>query len=423
MVNINTNKKLLILGGMTISKEIVHIAHKMGLTVYVTDYLETSPAKKIADKAFMVSTTDVDAVVSLIQEEKIDGVITGYVDLLLPYYVQICNKAKLPCYATLQQVEITTNKMKFKNLCREFDVPVVSEYSREEVLEGKAQFPLLVKPVDNSGARGIYKCFKLDEFVENYDKALSFSPSKNILIERYITANEATAFYYFNNGQIYFLGLADRYIHTFDKKNIPLPVGYTFPSKQTKQFLEKVNPNVIKMFKSMKIENGFIFLQCFVDKDNIIPYEPGYRFTGSLEHHIFDKLYDFNPLQEIINFAIGNNVNKNSFVGINPKKGKGANVTLLLKEGEINEYVGIQEVKQLEGVLHVFSSCRKGDIIGKKDIGTLRQVGVRVLLTASSDKELVDKMEQIKNTIKCLNVDGKDMIIRDYSYKEIIFEK
>ena len=69
-------KKLLVLGGTSISKEIVYAAHEMGIEVYVTDYYEDSPAKKIADKSFMVSATDVDAVVDLIKKESIDGVIT-----------------------------------------------------------------------------------------------------------------------------------------------------------------------------------------------------------------------------------------------------------------------------------------------------------------------------------------------------------
>ena len=184
-------KRLLILGGIALSKEIVETAHSAGIDVYVTDYLPDSPAKRVADKSFMVSTTDVDAVVDLIKREHIDGVLTGYIDLLLPYYVQICRKSGLPCYATEEQIAITTDKNRFKDLCRKYSVPTVPEYSYEEVLAGKAVFPVLVKPVDNSGARGIFICTNLDEFKENYEKSLAFSPSKHLLIERYMTGKEA----------------------------------------------------------------------------------------------------------------------------------------------------------------------------------------------------------------------------------------
>ena len=93
----NTNiqgKKLLIMGGMQISCEIVLKAKAMGVYTIVADYypVEKSPAKRIADKAIEVSVTDVDAVVSVIKEEDVDGVIVGFNDMLLPFYADICKK-------------------------------------------------------------------------------------------------------------------------------------------------------------------------------------------------------------------------------------------------------------------------------------------------------------------------------------------
>ena len=93
-------KKILILGGINFACEIVDEAHKLGLEVYVTDYNADSPAKALADHSFMVSATDVDGVVQLIKEHKIDGVLFGYADVLMSSYVDICQQAGLPCYTT-----------------------------------------------------------------------------------------------------------------------------------------------------------------------------------------------------------------------------------------------------------------------------------------------------------------------------------
>jgi len=165
-------KKLLILGGTLLSCEIIKQAKKQGAFIVVTDYLEDSPGKKIADKSFLISTTDVEAVVDLIRNEKIDGVLTGFIDLLLPYYVEICEKANIPCYATKEQIDITTNKTKFKELCRSFDVPVVEEYDiKYPFTKGDIkhlEYPVLIKPVDNSGARGVFICKNCDELIINF---------------------------------------------------------------------------------------------------------------------------------------------------------------------------------------------------------------------------------------------------------------
>ena len=261
-------KKLLILGGVILSCEIIKQAKKQGITVYVTDYLEDSPGKKIADKSFMVSTTDVEAVLELIKEEKIDGVLTGFVDSLLPYYTEICNKACIHCYATKEQINVTTNKLNFKDLCRSHDVPVVEEYkidypfTLEEIKH--FNYPVLIKPIDNSGARGIFICKSPEELLTNYKNSLEFSHSKKVLIERYMNAKEATIFYIMQDGEILLSSMADRHTKYVQSGVIPLPVAYTFPSKHLKRYQETLNNRVIEMFKSIGIKNGMIFIQTFV---------------------------------------------------------------------------------------------------------------------------------------------------------------
>ena len=72
-------KRLLVLG-VPESPEIVRRAQEFGIYVLVTDWypVEKSPAKQIADEALLVSTADVDAVVQLIKDKNIHGVITVY---------------------------------------------------------------------------------------------------------------------------------------------------------------------------------------------------------------------------------------------------------------------------------------------------------------------------------------------------------
>ena len=82
-------KRLLFLGGVQDVCEIIKEAKKLGIYVMETDYIEDSPAKAFADRSFMVSTTDVESVVRLCQEEEVDGLFTCYTDLLLPYCQQV----------------------------------------------------------------------------------------------------------------------------------------------------------------------------------------------------------------------------------------------------------------------------------------------------------------------------------------------
>ncbi|NLL56079.1 MAG: hypothetical protein GX242_02575, partial [Clostridiales bacterium] len=85
-------KKLLILGGPALACDIVEKAKELGVYTIVTDWYEPnkSPAKLIADQYAMVSTADIDSLASFIKENKVDGVITSFIDSTLPYIEAVC---------------------------------------------------------------------------------------------------------------------------------------------------------------------------------------------------------------------------------------------------------------------------------------------------------------------------------------------
>ena len=203
-------KRLLILGGMRFSCEIVKTAQSLGIYTLVADYnkIEDSPAKQIADEAVDLSVTDVDAVVSYIKNNDIDGVFVGFNDMLLPYYAEICEKSGLPCYGTKQQFETLIAKDKYKSLCRQFGVPTIPEY---DINDDNIEYPVLVKPVDSSGSRGITICDSHDELVKAVEIGRKASKTGKVLIERYMDGREVTVFWTFQNGNYFLSALANRH--------------------------------------------------------------------------------------------------------------------------------------------------------------------------------------------------------------------
>lgn len=412
-------KTLLILGGTAISQQIVYTARELGMKVMVTDYNEDSPCKKIADKSFMASCTDEDAIVQLIQQEHIDGVITGYTDSLLPSYIRICEKAGLPCYANRQAVEIITDKDLFKEACHRSGVSVVPEYTLSEVNRGEAIYPLIIKPVDNSGARGIFICADKKEFDAYYPQALQFSRSRHVLIERYIEEKEATIFYYLHQGEAYLLGVSDRHMLKHHEKLLPLPIGYTFPSTHQKDYINLTDPKVKNIFKELEMKEGLVFLQAFNKNGQFMIYEAGYRLTGSLEHYLIGKAHGFHPLKALLLYAVGEQADFSPIKKADLDAACTANVTLLLSEGTISHYEGLEEAKRMPGVLHIHPSYPVGAVIDSNIIGKLAQVGVRILLHADNRTQLLERMDAVKDAIRVISTDHKDMSLKGYSYQEI----
>ena len=411
-------KRLLVMGGTRISCEIIKRAKKNGLFVGVADYnsKEQSPGKQIADKAHDVDACNIDAMVELVRTEKYDGIICGFADVLLPYYADICKTAGLPSYGSREQFELFTNKDRYKALCRRFDVPTVSGYEighGEELPESESiPFPVLVKPTDSSGSRGITVCNNQTELKAAVLKAQSYSKSGRILLEQYLDGKEVTVFWVFKDGKRYLAGVGNRHVKHNQKGVIPLPVGYTFPSAVTEKYIAEIEPKVQRMFEHVEIKNGMMFMQCKVEKDTCIVYDIGYRLTGSLEYKIFENICGYNPLDMMIRYAITGSMGEEDIEKkINPFMNGlyGYNVSVLAAPGKISGIIGCNDVMNQSGTIDVVQEHFPGEEITDAMRGLLSQISVRVLGSARDIPELKQRMHDAYDAIHIIGKDGNEL--------------
>lgn len=372
----------------------------------------------------MTSTTDVEAVVKLIKQERVDGTITGFVDLLLPYYHDICMQSGLPCYATKDQFEKLIDKVTFKQLCRDFGIPVVEEYKIDDISDintiNNLPYPVLLKPADNSGGRGITICKTSDEFIDNYNKSISFSKSKQVVVEKYMNTKEVTIFYVLQDGDIKLTAMGDRHIQHFKEGVIPLPVAYTFPSIYLEEYEKTIHPKVVDMFTSLGMKNGMVFIQSFVEDGKCIFYEMGYRLTGSLEYKIIEHASGYNPLTMMIEHAVTGKTNVDLEKLANPHfDNKYCNITFLVKPGKIKAIEGLEEIKKMHNVLDIFPSYKDGDEIPESALGTLKQVVARVFAYASSNEELSRVMDEVHTKLKVTSTEGENMLLPHFNTANI----
>lgn len=300
-------KKLLILGGNFLSIDIVNAAKDLGVYTIVTDWYDEdrSPAKTIADEAWNVSTTDYTTLTKLIKEKSIDGIITGYTDSYLLPYQHLCDLNGLPSYATAEQFKITLDKDLFKKGCVANNVSVVPEFDINNFNKStlSSYNKIIIKPVDNSGSRGICICDSPGDFDEKLNYSLSFSESKHVLLEKYMDCDDVSFEYKIQDGEIILSSICDRYIYKTSALG-SVTSKLIYPSRYANQYIKDIDPNVKKMFKQMGLKNGVLFMQAFVDKDNFYFYEMGYRLSGG-RHFIFtENQNNSSSVKELIHFAL-----------------------------------------------------------------------------------------------------------------------
>ena len=421
MKDVLKGKRLLILGGMRFSCEIVNKAREMGIYTLVADYnrIEDSPGKQIADEAVDISVIDVDAVASYIKHNSIDGVIVGFNDMLLPYYAEICEKSGLPCYGTKEQFETLIAKDKYKALCRQFNVPTIPEY---DIHDENIRYPVLVKPVDNSGSRGITICHNCQELEKAVEFGQKSSKSGKVIIERYMDGREVTVFWTFQNGNYCLSALANRHIkHNQGDDVIPLPVGYTFPSVFLPKYREDVEENCKLMFRHLSLKDGMMFMQCKVEDGRCYVYDLGYRLTGSLEYKILERVCGYNPLEMMIRFALTGEMGEESIVdkAIPEFKTPAFNVSCLCAPGTIKEITGIDEVKRMPEVNGVVVAHAPGETITEQMRGLLAQITVRVLGSVPAKEDLLPTMQRIDDTIHIIGTNGEQLLLPGVELSDI----
>ena len=224
-------KRILIIPASRQMYTIVEIAKRMGLYTIVSDYYdeEKSPAKKIADEAYNISWTDLDALEKLCREKQVDGVFSGFSESTIMYAAKLSERLGTPYYATVEQLEIMSDKSKFKELCRKNGIKVVEEYQVDlSDIDGSIQnqnirYPVCVKPVDSAGSRGITVAYDADSLKKSIEYALTFSASKNVVVEQYMTGQESCLTYTLQNGEIVLSTMSDAQLSNTEKGHLNLP--------------------------------------------------------------------------------------------------------------------------------------------------------------------------------------------------------
>lgn len=184
-------KKLLILGGAVLHCELINTAKRLGVETYVTDYLpaDRSPAKQIADHAWDLNITAVDAIVERCCEEKIDGVLNLYYDPCQRPYQAICEKLGLPCFGNKEQFEIFTDKKRFLKTCVKYGLDIIPQYQEAdfEFDNPAIEYPVYVKPSDSRASRGQSVCRCYAEAAPAIEKARCESRNGEVVIERFLS--------------------------------------------------------------------------------------------------------------------------------------------------------------------------------------------------------------------------------------------
>lgn len=279
-------KKLLVLGGSDLQVSLIKLAKSLGHYVITCDYLPNNPGHQFSDEYHNVSTTDRKAVYALAKVLKPDGILAYASDPAAPVAAWVCERLNLPTNP-YKSVEILSRKDLFRNFMQKYNFRVPKSNSFNEYVDALNFFESLnsnaiIKPVDASGSKGVFKLNKGETFENVFINSLSFSRQRLVIIEEFI---EKVGFQiggdgFLVNGKLVFRCFGD--IH-FSKTNPLLPCSVSVPTMHNESIVTKVHNTLQRLLSAVGMVMGGLNFDVLIDaNEEVHIIEIGPRNGGNL---------------------------------------------------------------------------------------------------------------------------------------------
>lgn len=304
-------KKILLLGGSAQQVIAIETAKRLGLYTVLCDYLPNNPGQYHADKFYLTSTTDKEAVLRLAIEEKIDYVIAYASDPAAPTAAYVAEKLGLPTNP-YQAVQTLCQKDLFRQFLRThgFHAPRSCGYdSREEALAGidSFRFPVIIKPVDSSGSKGATVLREPEGLEKALDYAFSYSRGHRVIIEEFIEKKHPYLIggdIFVSDGKVILWGLMN--CHRDAAVNPLVPVGKSYPLLLGDRDRLAVQETLQRLVTELGIRFGPMNVELIIDReDRVFPIDIGPRSGGNMIPDLLGLIFECDVVEMSIRAAMG----------------------------------------------------------------------------------------------------------------------
>lgn len=268
------SKTLLLLGGSRAQIVGIEKAKELGYRAVVCDYLPDNPGQHVADAFHLVSTTDKEAILRVAMAERVDGVVAYGSDPAAPTAAYVAEKLGLPGIP-YRVAKSFCEKHLFRSFLKErgFNVPGSVEIPLGPAdltsLVSGLRYPIIVKPTDSSGSKGVTVLWDPAGIDEAVTIARSRSRSGVVIAEEFIERDHPFVI----EGEVFVVDGAVRswgLINSIrdERTNPLLPAAYSYPLQQPQERVALVKSEVSRLVEESGVRYGAFNLEMIIDKDD-----------------------------------------------------------------------------------------------------------------------------------------------------------
>ncbi len=396
-------KRILMLGGSTSQVCAIKKAKEMGHYVIICDYLPDNPGQYVADEFYQVSTTDKEAVLALAKGLDLDGVVCYASDPAAPTAAYVCEALGFPTNP-YESVMVLSNKDTFREYLRKhnFCVPYAESYTDIETMKSGAEkfrFPVMVKPVDCSGSKGINKVYSVDEYDFAYQDAMKYSRCKRIVVEEFIEKKgyQVSGDGFTVDGKLVFRCFGNEFYSSNGIKEY-VPLGECWPSVLSKELQDKIHDELQRLITELGMKTGAYNIEVILDKDdNVYILELGARNGGSLIPQITQYATGIDMVEYTIKAALGEDC---SDITMRETEGYWSNYMVhSRKSGKLVEVKISEELK--DNYVEYQTDYKMGDMVYAFE-NSGHALGTMVF-KYDSEEEMFDKIKRLTDLV-CVEV-------------------
>ena len=389
----------MIIGGGVFQVPVIKIAKSMGLKVVVTDYNPESEGMLLADYPIEVSTRNINLTVNTAKQFHIscplDGVMTVGTDASQTV-AAVADALNLPGIP-FEVAERATDKIKMRQVLQEKGVPVPQFRPVWTLDEGREalnsmELPLVIKPCDNMGARGVRKIERPDDLILAFREAKEASISGKLVIEEFMEGPELSLDALVYKEDIHITGVADRII---ERSPYFVEVGHTLPSNLPEQQIEQTIEVFKQAIRTLGIDTGAAKGDIKFTSDGPKIVEIAARLSGGwMSAYTYPLSSGVNLYKAAIQVALGESPD-----GLKPKTTLiAAERSLIPPPGKILSIRGVEDARKIKGVREIILMKEAGDWV-EEPKSNMGKVGY-VITVAKTREEAIRINDLARETIQ-----------------------
>ncbi len=415
-------KKLLLMGGGAFCADIKEYKEKTKFKCVEVGRSKDKRLEDVSDVYYQVDRQNPQMVAEVVKKEKIDGIFCGASEENIISAIEVAELTGCRFYVDREHWNIVSDKRRFKEYAQKSGLPVIPEFvlsSYPTDLEVQnLDYPIMIKPTDSSGARGMNPCFSSREFKPLYEEALRWSSHKSIIVEKLIEgADEVFVNYTIQDGDPTLAYCFTKIKANVTNSSILVPIFHIYPSTHLDEYLTNVDGNAKAFIKNVGLQNGTITIQGFYKDGQFMFFEAGFRMGGAQAYIFTDYNNQANVLHYMINYALTGSMSDEKL----SKKENASfkhpccNYYVALKPGRIKSINGLDKLKKMDFVLNITEYCSEGVLI--EDTNALERIGYRIHVIGNDEDNLAHNLVSISQTLRIVSECGEEMQLEPLTYK------